>query len=264
MRNDRKFAGTPMSRGDENLAWEVFHENSKISMFETPPSDHEVLLRMADLDESLSFEGYPIVEMAEVSNLAIPLGEAIQNRSTAKRMTPVPVDLRTVSTLLGCAYGVTHDQRSLGYPRAFRATPSGGALYPLEIYFQCGHALGFSSGLYHYNPFKNHLRLLRCGDQSETIARCLVQQNIAHDSSLIIFITALFDRSTFKYGDRGYRFALLEAGHVAQNLNLSALGLGLGSMNIGGFYDRRIDTFLGLDGLTHSTVYMIAIGKEAA
>ena len=86
----------------------------------------------------------------------------------------------------------------------------------------------------------------------------------AQDSSAIVFITALFERTTFKYGSRGYRFALLEAGHVAQNLDLAAAGLGLATLNVGGFVDRQIDDLLGLDGLLHSTIYICAIGAEGA
>jgi len=90
----------------------------------------------------------------------------------------------------------------------------------------------------------------------------LVQKNLAYDSSVLFFITALFERATFKYGDRGYRFVLLEAGHVAQNINLASGGLRLGCMNIGGFFDRQIDDLLGLDGVTHSTVYLVAVGGK--
>jgi SagB-type dehydrogenase family enzyme len=265
MTRDKSLSDPPVSPGDTDLLWETFHENSKISIFDIPPSDHDVLKRMADLAESLSFHGYPVLALPELpAQLTISLSEAILKRSTAKQITSQPVDLETVATLLHFAYGTTRDQRTLGYPRAFRAAPSGGALYPLEIYFHCAHALGFQNGLYHYNPTENHLRLIRSGDHTQTIAHALVQPNVAHDASLIIFITALFDRSTFKYGDRGYRFALMEAGHVAQNINLTALGFDLGSINLGGFYDRRIDGFLDLDGLTHSTLYIVAIGKEVA
>ncbi|MBI5030471.1 MAG: SagB/ThcOx family dehydrogenase [Chloroflexi bacterium] len=262
--NKNKFINPPISPGDPDLIWETFHENSKVSMFDIPPSDHEVLARMADLAESFSYDGFPIVELPESpAPLAISLSDAITNRSTTKQMLAAPLNLLTVKTLLHYGYGITHDQRSLGFPRAFRAAPSGGALYPLEIYFHSSHTDGFPSGLYHYNPLENHLRLIRDGDQSDIIAQALVSQTIAHEASLIIFITAVFDRSTFKYGDRGYRFVLLEAGHVAQNINLTALGLGLGSINLGGYYDRKIDDYLDLDGLTHSTIYMIAIGKDA-
>lgn len=248
--------------GDTDLAWGTFHENSKISAFDIPPSDHDVLTRMADLAESLSFHGYPIVALPELPTaLTVSLGEALLKRHTAKHLTPEPLNLETVATLLRFAYGITRDERPLGYPRAFRATPSGGALYPLELYVYCAQTLGFERGLYHYNPTENHLRLVRRGDHSRTIAHALVQENVAYDASLLIFITAVFDRSTFKYGDRGYRFALIEAGHVAQNIDLTVFGLDLGSINLGGFYDRRIDDFLDLDGLTHSTLYMVAIGK---
>jgi SagB-type dehydrogenase family enzyme len=79
---------------------------------------------------------------------------------------------------------------------------------------------------------------------------------------VMIFITAVFERSVFKYGDRGYRFVLLEAGHVGQNLSLVANGLGLGAVSVGGYFDRKIDGLLGIDGLNHSTVYIISLGRN--
>jgi SagB-type dehydrogenase family enzyme len=85
--------------------------------------------------------------------------------------------------------------------------------------------------------------------------------NVPYDASIVIFVTAIFERSTFKYGERGYRFVLLEAGHVAQNVSLAATGLGLGAINIGGYFDRDMDRVLGLDGVRHSTVYLVAIGR---
>jgi SagB-type dehydrogenase family enzyme len=90
----------------------------------------------------------------------------------------------------------------------------------------------------------------------------LVQPELAQGASLIIFLTAIFERSIFKYKERGYRYILLEAGHVAQNLNLVANAFGLGCVNIGGYFDREIDDLLDLDGVTHSTIYMIAIGGK--
>ena len=109
---------------------------------------------------------------------------------------------------------------------------------------------------------KNNVQLLREQDETPKVAEALLQPDIAQDASLILFLTAVFERSIFKYADRGYRYILLEAGHVAQNLNLVANGLGLGCVNIGGFFDRQVDDLLDLDGLTHSTIYIIAIGKK--
>ncbi len=66
----------------------------------------------------------------------------------------------------------------------------------------------------------------------------MVQPEIGLTATVLIFITALFERSTFKYQDRGYRFTLIEAGHVAQNMKLTATALGFSSVNLGGFFDR--------------------------
>jgi SagB-type dehydrogenase family enzyme len=149
-----------------------------------------------------------------------------------------------------------------GFPRPFRTVPSAGAMYPLEIYFHNAHVEGLKAGLYHYNSAMNHVCILREGDESRGIGAAVVQPQIVHNASLIVFITAMFERTTYKYGDRGYRFVLLEAGHVAQNINLVVNGLGLGCVNLGGYFDRQIDDLLGLDGVTHSTIYMIAVGNR--
>ncbi len=261
---DKRLFDPPVSDGDPDLLWETFHENSKLSMFDSPPSDQNVIARMEQLSGSLEYRGYPVLELPPSRTpLIMPLGEAILRRSTARQMKPAPVSLPALATLLHCAYGITRDQRSLGYPRAFRTVPSGGALYPLEIFVYSAPANPeFDSGLYHFNPIQEHLRWLRKGDLSEPLSQALVQPEILTASSLLIFITAVFERSTFKYGDRGYRFVLIEAGHVGQNINLAAVSLGLGSMNMGGFYDRKLDDFLDLDGLTHSTIYVVAIGSS--
>lgn len=118
------------------------------------------------------------------------------------------------------------------------------------------------AGFYYYNPFNSELRLIKEGDARVAISEAMIQQDIPFKTSLIVFITAVFDRSVFKYGDRAYRFILLEAGHVVQNLNLVSEALGLGCLNVGGYFDREIDHILGIDGLTHSTIYMVAIGKK--
>jgi SagB-type dehydrogenase family enzyme len=92
----------------------------------------------------------------------------------------------------------------------------------------------------------------------------MVQQDLVESAAAVIFITAIFARSTFKYGDRGYRFILLEAGHLAQNANLAAQGMGLATTNIGGYADRLVDRYLDLDGLNESTVYVLLIGEAVS
>jgi SagB-type dehydrogenase family enzyme len=73
----------------------------------------------------------------------------------------------------------------------------------------------------------------------------------------------MFWRSRFKYGQRAYRFTLLEAGHVAQNALLAAAALGLAAVPLGGFYDRKVDAFLGVDGLQEAALYLLPVGSAA-
>lgn len=246
-----------------DLVWELFHENSKTSRWDPLPPAPAIRARMDRLLEALSFDSYPAIELpAPRTGLALSLSDAIAGRKTGRRMEPCPLTLEQVSTLLHYAYGITRSNEGTVFPRPFRAVPSGGALYPLELFFHSARIEGLDAGLYHYNPTAHCIRFLRYGDESRKISDLLVQSNIAVESSLILYMTAIFERSVFKYGNRGYRFVLLEAGHVGQNLNLVAAAMGLGTVNIGGYFDRSADELLGIDGLTHSTVYMMAIGKH--
>jgi SagB-type dehydrogenase family enzyme len=253
-----------LPQGNQDQVWELFHENSKIGRFDSSLSDEAVLARMADMEESLPFVGYPMIDLPRtLPRLDCSVDEAMVNRVSARELVPYEISLENVAALLFYAYGVTRKKEDTGFPRSFRVVPSAGALYPLEIFFHSARIECLQPGLYHYNPIRGHIRLLRDSDDTQQIANAMVQPEIALGASLIIFITALFERSTFKYGDRGYRFAFLEAGHVVQNINLAASALGLGCVNLGGYYDREIDDFLSLDGITHSTIYMIAIGTRA-
>ncbi len=253
-----------LSPGNEDHAWELFHENSKNGRFSTSATDQDVRDHLARLHESLPFEGYPMVELPRsLAPLQLSLEQAITTRVSVREFTTGPLTLQTLATLLHYGYGVSRARTDSDVPHSLRVVPSAGALYPLEIFFHTARIEGLTAGLYHYNPSKNHLRLLRAGDETGTVSQAMIQPDIALGASLIVFITAFFERSIFKYQDRGYRFVLLEAGHVAQNLNLVSNALGLGALNVGGFFDREIDAFLNLDGVTQSTIYMAAIGKHS-
>jgi SagB-type dehydrogenase family enzyme len=248
----------------QEQAWEQFHEASKTSRYDPLPPTKVILEQMAMYWESLPYEGYPCTTLPTTrAPLNCTLEQAISRRTTARSLAPTPLNLEQLATLLHSAYGIVRDNVGTVFPRPFRTVPSGGALYPLELYLHSTQLEGLQPGLQHYNPSKNELRLLREGDESRALASALVQPNLALEASLMIFITAVFERSTFKYGDRGYRFVLIEAGHVAQNIALAGVGLGLGVVTIGGFLDRQIDDILRIDGLTHSTIYMVGLGRSA-
>jgi SagB-type dehydrogenase family enzyme len=243
--------------------WEVFHENSKTGHLEAGIAPAAVAGRMTEMWDSLPYRQCPVVELPEVTDLpAAGVGATIRARSSARGLAPGPIELGRMATLLELAYGVTRPVEAGVFPRPFRASPSAGALYPLELYVHSSQIEGQRPGIYHYSPAERRLRLIVDGDQSRRLGQCLVQPALAHEASMLVFVTAMFERATFKYGDRGYRFALLEAGHVVQNLSLVATALGMSVIEIGGYFDRDIDGLLSLDGLTHSTVCVVAIGTR--
>ena len=247
----------------ESPLWEQFHENSKLGRFSAVPSDRAIENVMVGLYDSLPCNGFPTVLLPKrLPALTMPVGKAMQSRVTTREMSPHSLRVDQVAALLHYGYGVTRDKKNSGLLRSLRMVPSAGALYPIEIFVHIRNVQSMPTGLFHYNPLKHHLRWLRDGIHSDEVARYFVAHTIPQHTSVLIFLTALFERSAFKYGNRGYRFTLLEAGHIAQNINLASSALKLGCKNIGGFYDREIDAFLQLDGISHSTVYVLAVGMK--
>lgn len=245
------------------VAWELFHENSKTNQIDGMLPDYAVVERMASLHESLSYRGYPRFELHRRTSLAdVGLADTLDRRETGRELTDCVITLDDLSTLLHYSYGRREHQPVGGFPRVFRSVPSGGALYPLEIYLHADAVLGLPVGLFHYEPTEHCVRLVR-RDPDGAFRSGLVFAEPVRSAAVTLFITAVFYRSTFKYGDRGYRFVLLEAGHVGQNLALTATALGLSAVNVGGYVDEVIDEYLGLDGLRQSAVYLAAVGGRA-
>ena len=81
-------------------------------------------------------------------------------------------------------------------------------------------------------------------------------------ASVIFFISSNFWRARAKYGPRGYRYCLQEAGCACQNLSLMAVALGLAHVVLGGFYDDEVHAYLGLDGVDHAVITAVAVGTS--
>jgi SagB-type dehydrogenase family enzyme len=192
------------------------------------------------------------------------LWDAIEARRSQREFSPDPIAGDELAALLHAGYGVTHRLESPDGSGSLplRAVPSGGALYPLELYVAALRIDGLEAGLYHFDPLLGSLEVVRIGLEADELAVLSTYPEIVVSCSALVLVAAVFGRTRFKYGLRGYRFALLEAGHVGQNIVLTATALGLGAVPLGGFYDRPTDAFLGLDGVNDSTLYTIAIGRE--
>ena len=132
-------------------------------------------------------------------------------------------------------------------------------LFPLEMYVATQRVEGLDSGLYHFDPLRSALERIRPLGSDELTGLTPFDELLV-PSAAVAMLSGVFWRSRFKYGARAYRFALLEAGHVAQNFLLAATGLGLAACPVGGFYDRRVDAFLGIDGLYEASLYLLPVG----
>jgi SagB-type dehydrogenase family enzyme len=182
----------------------------------------------------------------------IALGRALDERRSRPPAAGSALTLTELSTLLTGSNGLCGRG-----PR--RHVPSGGALYPLEVYALSIRVRGLAPGVYHFDPHAN--RLARLGPLDDRLHGCLVEPAIARDAAALLVLTAVFWRSRLKYGLRGYRFALLEAGHAMQNAALVAAGLGLTALPIGGFYDSRLESLLEVDGVDEAAVPLLAVGR---
>jgi SagB-type dehydrogenase family enzyme len=255
-----------LAQGETSL-WELFHENSKLSRYErhpiygVHPSDETVVEMMTQLRRVKPFADAPKVALpTQVPPSRQDFDDVLQARTSARAFGAGAVELAQLAKVLFMSYAVTRTNEGTHFPRPFRIIPSGGALYPLELYVNAVRVSGLDAGLYHYDSEDHSLDVLRVGDETERISQFFFQPELAAGAAAIVFVSAVFFRSEFKYGDRAYRFVLLEAGHLGQNALLSAQEMGLAAATIGGFLDRDVDRHLGFDGLSESTVYVIMIG----
>ena len=168
-----------------------------------------------------------------------PLEALLQQRRSVREYQESGLDLSAIGQLLWAAQGITD-------PRGFRTAPSAGALYPLELYVVAGNVEGLTPGVYHYQPDRHGLQQTSTGDQRRLLAHAAHGQSWVRTAAAVVVITAVYDRTTRKYGDRGVRYVHMEVGHAAQNLFLQAEALGLGTVVVGAFDDEEVNTKLQL------------------
>ena len=189
---------------------------------------------------------------------ALSLEEAIQRRRSIREYSPDPLSAEELSLLLHLTDGITARRYGIG----FRSAPSAGALYPIEIYPIIRRVEGVAPGVYHYDVQEHALELLREGDfGAEMVRHCLGQQ-MPGDAAVTLVLTAVFQRTRWKYRERAYRYVMLEAGHIGQNVYLAAVAMGMGACAIGAFFDEPLNALLGVDGEEEAVVYVLTVGKR--
>jgi SagB-type dehydrogenase family enzyme len=247
---------------------EAYHEASKlepsllsrqmagIRRLERDPGMRQSMLRAGKLFPHRPWRSLPPPEFP-----AVAFESVVRCRRSSKAFGRKTLAIQTLSTILFVAYGITRRAEDAARPDR-RTVPSAGALYPLDLYVAVQQVQSVPPGLYHYAPDRHVLAEVRQADLRDDLARGMIEPALAGAPAIVI-IAAAFWRSRTKYGLRGYRFTLLEAGHVAQNIQLAAAALNACALPVGGFFDRHIDDLLAINGLHESTVYLVALGPRS-
>ncbi len=184
----------------------------------------------------------------------------LERRRSVRDYAPPPLGLEELSTLLWAAAGVTARQHGF----AFRTAPSAGGLFPIEHYVAAQSGERARSRASTTTPCSSAPSSACCaGDVRLPLARAALDQRIAADADAVFVWTAVLERSRWKYGQRFVRYVLLDAGHIAQNVALAAVALGLGTCQIAAFFDDEAAALLGVDPDEEPVVYMTTVGRPA-
>jgi len=250
-------------RLDPTLA-ELYHENTKLTPLSARAYGAWITQiassKMLGALMSKPYKLYTLMDQVELPATppASQLEEMIEVRRSVRRYSGEAIGREELARLLFYAYGRT-DRRG-----HFRAVASGGGLYPLEVYAFALRVEGLETGLYHYDAEHHRLDAVRRGERSAEIEECIWFEDIEIAQAAVLFvITAVFQRNTLKYQDRGYRMILMEAGEVAQNLSLVASTLGLGCCLVGGFHDDALSRLLEVDGRDEAPLLPAVVGRPA-
>jgi len=202
------------------------------------------------------YERAPVIQLSVPQGLDAELSAVLASRRSRRSYASRPVTFEQLGTLLWAAQGVTATAGRL----KLRTSPSAGGLYPVETYVVVQNVEQVQPGLYHLNVRDWCLEELKQGDFSTRVAQAGLGQGFMAQAGLNLVWTAILRRNMAKYGHRGLRYVMLDAGHICQNLLLAAEALNLGACAVGAFFDEEFNALLDLDGQEESVIYTASVG----
>lgn len=170
-----------------------------------------------------------------------PIERLLARRRSVRDFAATPLSLEELAHLLWAAQGVSS-------PEGLHTAPSAGALYPLEVHLVAGNVKGLECGSYHYRPHAGELVQTAAGNLRQPLAAAALGQGCVGEAAAVLVLSAVFERTTRKYGQRGIQYVHMEVGHAAQNVYLAAGSLGLGTVMVGAFDDQGVKRAVPMEG----------------
>ncbi|WP_340820077.1 SagB/ThcOx family dehydrogenase [Methanolobus sp. WCC4] len=210
------------------------------------------------VEDSDRIRDLPLPKSIEVEDM--DLRQAIENRTSIRNYSSEPLSIEELSYLLWCTQGVKEVVRDVV---TFRTVPSAGARHALETYILVNNVEELEKGLYRFLPVEHKLVEVDMGkDIADRVKHGCLDQAFVKSSAVTFIWTAVPYRMAWRYGQRGYRYLHLDAGHTCQNLYLSAVSVGCGVCAIAAFLDEEINPVLGIDGENEFVIYVATVGKK--
>jgi SagB-type dehydrogenase family enzyme len=241
-----------------------------------PPSVFLLTIVSFFLAGAVSQEGYEAMaqDTSQVIQLPAPrldgtysLEKAVATRRSVREFKNEALSIAALSQLAWAAQGVTEkmdapENWTWGtWQGGKRTAPSAGALYPLELYILVGNVDGIKPGVYKYRPQTHQLAKIASGDRRKELAAAALGQSWLQSAPCVFIVTAVYQRTAVKYGERGTRYVHIEVGHTVQNICLQAVALDLGSTMVGAFKDEEVKKVVGA-ALDEEPLAIVPIGKR--
>ncbi len=189
------------------------------------------------------------------------LGEVVGGYAPARGFDGSEVSPDDLSALLFHTNGVTGRYRVADGAIPLRAAPSAGARYAGEVYVIVQRVTGVPAGLYYYGVGRHRMIQLRRGSLIEQVGSAL--EHPFGDAAVAILLTNVMGRYTSQYANRGYRYALIDSGHIGENLRLAARAIGMADVSPMRFWDDRLNELLDVDGRTEAVSAVHLVGRES-
>lgn len=190
----------------------------------------------------------------------ISLEECIASRKSLRKYSSTPISLLELSWLLWSSQGIKEFMRQT---YTLRTVPSAGARHAFETFLLVNNVKNLEPGLYRYIASKHSLLFIDNSENlSEKFTKASYNQSMVKNSAVTFFWVAITYRMVWRYGERGYRYLFLDAGHVCQNIYLASENINCGTCAIGAFHDDELNKLLNIDGKDQFIIYAAAVGKK--